>query len=300
MQLKIKKCNNRGLSLVEVLLYIVIGMIVIGYALNAMTAVAKGYVRERSVTGMQASGRDAIGVLGREIATTGFKVYLDTNTITPTGSTQPQMVYTTQVQSGAYLEDFVFPQNIVNAGAYPYPQGTDEYKASIIFGAGPGLTDTLEIFRAKMRDAHNVSAVERIKYYVDNTGASPQLIRELRTLKMNEANFYNNFNQWNDPVRMVLADNVVALQFQFSENSMDFVDDFTGSLAGNRHLVKYIKIQMLVRSNRTQKVTASGQVQEMGDLGNIYLQTGIDPNQFLYRFYEKTVEVPSNGAGVVL
>ncbi len=79
-QIKTPLKSNAGASMVEVMIYMVLGLIVIGYALNSMTTISKGYVRGRTVMKMQKDGRDAVQVMSREIGNTGYKFYIDTIT----------------------------------------------------------------------------------------------------------------------------------------------------------------------------------------------------------------------------
>ncbi len=114
--------NNAGVTIAELMVYIVLGLIVVGYALNAMTDMAKGYTRTRTVMKMQKDGRDAVQVMAREIANTGFKYYIHDTTVAvnsavagsspvsyaskaqtfyTTRPTRLPVVYTTNYQSGS-------------------------------------------------------------------------------------------------------------------------------------------------------------------------------------------------------
>ena len=87
---------------------------------------------------------------------------------------------------------------------------------------------------------------------------------------------------------MIFVEHVKALQFQFSENGRDWVNDPT--LESKRHLMKLIKIQLLVKSSKEFNQMYDVEY-SVGDLDPTLLQNG----KSLFRLYEKIVEIPNNG-----
>lgn len=320
--------KNSGHSLVETMIYMILGIIVIGYALSSMTHISKGYVKSRTVMKMQKDGRDAVQIMAREIGNTGFKYYIDTMTLSIRKETAPgsgtfgdvdEMFYFTRPTRGLLTpietnyEPPLDPASKVQLpgdslwllASYTGPFNDDggdrngfleDSAASFFFWPSSGtLDDNLEIYRARLNGSSDLRDVQRIKYYL----RSDTLFREEWTAQKGTAKGELDFTGytsvpeassaiWNKAVKvdMALIENVRALQFQFSENGRDWDNDPTG----RRHLVKQIKIQLLVASNREfdERYAVSYQV---GDLATI---DGAADGA-IYRLYEKIVEVPNNG-----
>lgn len=291
--MKIK--DNRGVTLVETLLYMIIGLIVIGYALNAMTDLSKSYVQQRTVIGLQSSGRDAIMILGRDISTMGFKYFIDT-----VGSGK----FSTTEIPGTWTGNHCFVGNAIPAGKRA------DSTASFFFNpaTGAAMGDTLEYFKAVMADSFKVATVEAVKYYLK----ADSLMREVTSLT--PKNGAGNPTTWASWVpadynrsTVVNADwgatsspeailtNVVAFQIQFAQKYSDFSAATPPATindpAGSRHLMKYLKISLLVKSSRSQATLFTHRDNMVaGD------KTFTPPNdKFLYRKYEQIVEVPNNG-----
>jgi len=73
--------DKRGVTLVELMIYMALSVVVLMYSFQAMQQMAKSYVYGRELTKLQATGRDAINMISRDLSNTGFKYYLKKDTI---------------------------------------------------------------------------------------------------------------------------------------------------------------------------------------------------------------------------
>ena len=300
-----KLSNNAGVTIAELMIYIVLGLIVVGYALSAMTDMAKGYTRTRTVMKMQKDGRDAIQIMAREIANTGFKYYIHDTTVAvkTTAGTNSQtfyttrptrfpVVYTTNSDAGATQASNP-PKQLVLSSQLNWLRATycgnwNRTETNIIIGEDFGVTlptdtaasfrfrnqagtkksDTLVFYAGVLNPAGNrIQAVHKVVYWLDEATKTIQRKEQMPhapDLNIDSRVADGTDGAWGDassPTTMALIDRVVALQFMFSKDGINWDNDPTKDAAGNdlfeRHLIKMIKIQMVVESDKTQKSNAS-------------------------------------------
>lgn len=331
--------RNNGHSLVETMIYMILGIIVIGYALSSMTHISKGYVKSRTVMKMQKDGRDAVQIMAREIGNTGFKYYIQTEdrevtkdfdgdgTVVSSGGTdnetnvmmthyftrpskEPHSI-TTDFTTATPTVELLDADSLWLLAAYTGPfnddgafrNGFEEDSAASFFfwESNTTLSDTLEIYRSRLSGTNSLRDVQRIKYFL----STDTLFREEWTAQAGTGageldNTYGSVPEasseiWAkaEKINMALIENAKALQFQFSENGRDWKND----PAGRRHLVKQIKIQLLVASNREfderYAVNYDLGVEVAGGTPDVSVSGTADGA--IYRLYEKIVEVPNNG-----
>jgi len=263
-----KKLNNKGTSLVEVLIYLVVSVIVIAYALNAMTSVAKGYVNQRTVVSMQADGEDAIGVMAREIAATGFKMYLSKNV-----DADNKVTYDKE-EEGKVTNESIYLPGLGN----PFPNDSD---ASFLHMNGTH-DDTLEFVYAKMIDAYRLDKIERIRYTLKDD-----------TL-FHRSQEYSGVDDdarddWGIEVNIALIDNVSAVQFEFSIDGVTWVSDVTDI----KHQMNFVKASILIKSKRKLDTQIDHEIIMSDDFTFIE-----NESKSIYRLYQKIIEIPNNGRGI--
>jgi len=197
--------NNAGASMVEVMIYMVIGVIVIGYALNSMGTISTGYVRGRTVMKMQKDGRDAVQAMARDIAGIGNKFYVDAFTasvthdfdvntvpvtqyityyITRPSPTQQDYVSdyttTTHTRSSMGLPDdrnWLFATYCGNLNVANAEVNDPDFSASFIHSDGEPY-DTLTFYQMRMTDPQTPQDIVRIRYYVTVTNGVGTLWRD--------------------------------------------------------------------------------------------------------------------------
>ena len=269
--------NNRGVTLAELMVYLVVATLVIGYSLRAMQDMSVYYVKARQVTKMQSSGRDAISALARTIGNTGFKYYLKKDTVNSSGN--DSVIYTfhpTPTSSDSLFLFASYTSSYID-GSSPLP---NDSAASFIESQG-ATSDTLEIFRLQPLTADSIVAVERIKFFIDN-----DTLWHVSQKCTNYSLAGGNID-WQTPDTLAIIDNAKALQFQYSTNGINWIDDPTSAVIRNN--MKYVKIDLLVISARPSGVNLPD---DTISIGNISV---IKDKKYYYRNYEMVVPIFNNG-----
>jgi len=329
--------NNSGASMVEVMIYMVIALIVIGYALNSMGTISKGYVRSRTVNKMQKDGRDAVQVMAREIGNTGFKFYIDiftadvnTESATSPGTffVVPTTHYFTRPTRSPqiYTRDFDPSNTTTNTAFLPvnttFPVASDDANwlyatyfglfndddatthaindssASFSFVSGANY-DQLTILSATLAGTNNLENIKQITYFV----GTDTLYRVERIALASDLNTATGlpavrrelvwrYDVASKPDTMAILDNVAAMQFLFSPDGT--ASSWINDPEDVRHLQKVIKIQLLVKSDRTVDQNV-GVDHRLGVDGNGNGGVVINDPTTIFRLYEKVVEIPNNG-----
>ncbi len=264
--------NNKGNSLAELMVYMVLGVLVTGFALQAIGHISKNYVHGREVTKMQQSGRDAINVMSRDLANVGFKYYILKTKRTTTPDT---MQYT--IRPTATSPDSLF-RKLCYMGARNTGVGvTADSVASFLHG-NIATYDSIQFVRGNLGTrTDTIISVEKITYRV----VSDVLYR------CSQVNTTLASVTWSTRDSIAIIDNVKGLQFQFSVDGVTWNPNPTATLV--RNTMKYIKVSLLTASDRKSDFGASGKAETVGD-------TTITRNDDrLYRTYEEVVPIPNNG-----
>jgi hypothetical protein len=323
-----KKLKNRsGSTMLEVLIYMFVGLIVIGYALDSIGVISKGYVHTRTVMKMQKDGHDAVQILAREIANTGQKFYMDeiidevrhdldvpgtyededlTMYITRPSATVQSYIKNNETGATVEFDDrnwlyatYCGNMNVNNGELLP------DFSASFIHADGDFANgvffDTLTFYKMEMANATTPADIVRLRYYVTVTNGVGTLFRDELVSDNTELNtpiaipnpvaanwLVKGNNIWGGGVSTVaILENVTALQFLYSQDGVTWINDPTDV----RHLQKMVKIQLLVKSIRD----VAGPVSAPQTLAEG------TPSEFtvstlgLHRLYEKIVQIPNNG-----
>ncbi|MDD5651227.1 MAG: prepilin-type N-terminal cleavage/methylation domain-containing protein [Candidatus Nanoarchaeia archaeon] len=139
--------NQKGLSIIELLICIVIFGIVISLWHKSYADITKSSNRTQQMTKMQIDARDALVVLVREIRNMGCKFYL-----TPNGTK-----FDKHLVSNAFIAD---------SSSFVARQGDP--------------SDTLKIYKAKLSETGEYVRTDSVEFYLD----SNNLIRKLNNQKL--------------------------------------------------------------------------------------------------------------------
>ncbi len=129
--------NRKGVTLIELLVYIVLFSVVSLFVGSQMKQLLGGYTSERRISKLQSESRDVLAMLSREIRNTGLKTYLV--------SSGPG-TFTISTDPGTFLSD---------SSSFIHKEGN------------PG--DTLTIYKLRLNDNGNKVGVDTIRYYLDGT-----------------------------------------------------------------------------------------------------------------------------------
>lgn len=249
--------NESGVTLVELLIYLVFASVVIGLSLEVTTASARSYVRGREVSKVQSNGRYAMAIMARDIMNTGFKMLIDT----AGGSNSFRQLQGTWTGSRVQVSP------------------PSDSAASFYYAAGdPG--DTLEIFKAEMKSSIELDKVIRARYYIDTDHVLWRVTQEFDSTVLVG-------NSWINPDSIAISKNIEALQFRFSYDGVNWYDD----PSGERHNVVAIEVSLLMRTERE----VGGTVPSSYEVGDITFTPPSEDSNYLRRRYVETVEVANNG-----
>ncbi len=248
--------NKSGVTLAELLIYIVFATVVIGYALSTITAMSQSYVRSRETVKLQSSGRNSVLIMSRDFSNLGYKTI-----IVDTGGGETEIQQLPGTWTGA---DIVVTPLLDSSASFLHQSGFPY--------------DTIEIFKAEMISDDALDAIIRVQYVVDSSLTLLRLSRDLDTTD----------NSWGDPDTMEILRNVEALQYRFTTDGINWHDNSTGI----RDQVEEIRIEFLVRSLRTMRMATNKNFVVGGE--QFSTEDSIR-SQFLWRLYQETVEVTNNG-----
>lgn len=142
--------NSRGVTLVELIIYIVIAAIVVALMAVPFRKMVKSTKTEKQESSLQTSSRDALAVMSREIRNTGFKRYI----VGTTGVFDPSIIPNTFVDDDD-SSSFILKQGIRS-------DTLTIYKATLdAFGYSTGGVDTVMYYlkdSSLIRDANDPDA----------------------------------------------------------------------------------------------------------------------------------------------
>jgi len=265
--------SNKGHTIAELIVYMVLGLIVTGFALNAISHMAKNYVHGREITKIQANGRDAINAMSRDLANTGFKYYIEkvgtapaVFNVRPTETSSDSLFLL-----GSYTGRRVHLVGVLPADASFYHWNATPY-------------DSIEVFRCNLATTNSLASVERIKYKVIGT----TLYRVSRTCT-NRTLVSGNIDWTGAYDSTAIVENVQGIQYQFSTDGLDWASHDNPTGDADRHLMKHIKVSLLVSSERDASIGKSTKTETVGSV------SVTRDGQHLYRSYEGVISIPNNG-----
>lgn len=253
--MRMQKLNRYGFTLTELLIYIVLSSILIGFSLSVITTLAENYVNTREATNLQTSSRNVLSLMFRDISNMGYKIVKE---VKDSSFIMRQLPGT---WTGALVDTTL---------------KTDSAASFIIKHGLPN--DTLEIFKADVLDNDSLEGVFRISYVIDTGKILRRISRELDTATL----------VWQNPDSMIVANNVEVLQYRFTTDGVNWHDNPDGM----RDLVRKIRIEILTFGNRDMKTTVD-KTFTIGNV--VFSTADSSRTHKRWRFYRETVEVSNNG-----
>jgi Tfp pilus assembly protein FimT len=261
--------NKKGMTLLELLVYMALAALLLAPVIMLMNTSSKNMARDASNTGLRISGRDLLNIIYDDLKNTGFK--LDPNGF--------NVKY-----AATYLKDTCTDNN------NPVCIEPKDF-SSFIPGDGIGidsLYDTLTVIKGRL-DPNSGEWVkaDTIRYRVN---AEKELLRDSLTI--------------NKVFQRVLARNVAALQFQYSDEEMVYWYDFDGYDSGNqgdldyKTATKYIKVTLVLKDDKRLAATNNQTIMVIdrpNDSPPYKLVIDAPNDQALYERHEIVVPIPNNG-----
>jgi hypothetical protein len=267
--------NNRGHTLAELMIYMIMGLTVAGFSLAAMKQMSRGYVRGREVSKLQYYGRDAINIMARDIVNTGFKYYIhkrDTVIDGPRDSVIYETLPTKTSDDSLFLFGSYISSYVDLAGILPADSAASffEYEGSVC--------DTLEILRSKLARVDSIGSVERTSYFIKN-----DTLFRINRICTNPVLVGGKID-WGTPDTIAIIENAKGLQFQYSKDGYSWVDS-----PSDRSEIKHIRVQLVIRSARSDDISLPTTPLRIGNADIVR-----EPN-YLYRVYEQVITIRNNG-----
>ena len=275
--------NKKGMTLLELLVYMALAALLLAPVIMLMNTSSKNMARDASNTDLRISGRDLLNIIYDDLKNTGFKLKSDF-------SYNDSATYLDTAKHGSPAEIECTDHNKTSDYYCGPGIGTSVViirDSSSFISADGGPTSFYDSLKVKMGKLHPTTGgwegVDTIQYYV-KVSPDNQLIRKKN----------------NEP-EQTLARNVAALQFQYSEDLVDWYDKYDGvNDAADRYAkqwVQYIKVTIVLKDNKrlaavnNQKITVISK--RLWDDYELILDTHND--QALYERHEIVVPIPNNG-----
>ena len=260
--------NKKGYTLLELMLYMTMAVMIIGFSMNMIGITQKQYGHQRSMTRLQGEGRNAIYIIAADLQNTGLKYFLD--------EVSTDVFELKKIDGVITHKD----SSVAEGSRDPSP-GTGDASLYIGNQEAEGDFDSIEVFKGILDEDGDFERVLRVKYAVRGS--------TLMRYEMQAPGTNYEVTSWNPLPKAdstIIAENVEALQFEYSENKIDFNDAPT-----DKQNIKAIKITLLIRTKRTVSQKAAESSYQITTGGNTVDVTG----NFLRRLYTETVEVANNG-----
>jgi len=300
--MEIKKKNNSGATLIELMVYMIVGLIVITAAFQSIARGTRGYQHGRQVSRVQGDARTGVATIARDIASMGFKTHIEMdNNVTP-----PRPV--------ARISDFGYTDiagivGTANVATPPLPesQAAFFFRPSIAGVDGAtGFGDTLEFFRIRVNPAGTLEARERIVYFLDET--RNQIVRSLQIWTPSAVTGNPVIpGAWGAATETVIVSNAVAMKFRLGRDGTWTWPATTtppapadawitsnlpgGMIPPARNQVRHVEVSILVRAETESNAPHGVGIYNVGDIS--YTPPPAFNNR-IHRLYRQTVEVPNN------
>jgi len=276
--MKNKNMKNAGTTLVELMVYMIVGLIVITATFKVLSKATNGYIHARAVSKAQYNARDGLIAMARDIASMGYKVYF---------------IYETENAAKRKVDNVGATRDPNIVGPTKANQDDEEGDAAFFFSDGGNeKSDTLEFFRIRVNDKGERIAREWIKYFLNED--EKEVVRQLRVLKKEPTEFKEE--NWEEVATTTIASNVVALNFRFSKNGVSGEENWvSGFNETKRSAVRHVEAAILVKAHKSEKGRYGASQYKVGD--RTYTTPDTD-HGLVHRIYTQTVEVPNNAQGL--
>ncbi|MCL2844281.1 MAG: prepilin-type N-terminal cleavage/methylation domain-containing protein [Chitinivibrionia bacterium] len=310
--------NNSGATLVELMVYMVVGLIVITAAFQSIARGTRGYQHGRQVSRVQGDARTGVAVIARDIATMGFKTHFITVNNAPPVATISDFGYTdvNEIVGAARIVPLTAADSQSQAAFFFHPNQRltlpipDTLPLIPPMAASPNnVGDMLEFFRIRVDNTGELQTRERVIYFLDET--SNEIVRALFTWTPTTPLVGILPGNWIRTDETVIVSNAVALKFRlgrrgiFDQTSPAWNAAQDNWISSNppippttrRDQVRHVEVSILVRAETSSNAPHGVGQYMAGDTPILVNNTTDAAGEFrnhIHRLYRQTVEVPSN------
>jgi len=301
--------NKKGMTLVEVLVYIVLAGMLLAPVIMLVQNSSVSMARDASNTNLRMSGREILNIIYDDLKNTGYKLNPKLNTF----EADTAVSYVNLNDYHQYVAACTASSHPASTSYGPCPPrlgsrlgtGIDsvingKFDISSFMPANKFNGDYYDKLTVRMgrlkADGAWADTIDTVTYFVDNNKE-----KELKRTIQGKSN-----KTPNKPDTMTLARNVAALKFRYSEDLVDWYDRFDHSNTthvSTKGYVQYIKVIIVTKDNK--KLAPSNPAKPItlinsGDAVTGYY-TGALPlmvtptDASLYERHEVVVPIPNNG-----
>jgi len=281
--------NKKGMTLVEVLVYIVLAGMLLAPVIMLMQNSSVNMARDASNVNLRMSGRELLNIIYDDLRNTGYKLSPSTfkadTTVSYVNLNDFHLNYVAACTAASH------PASIPNYGPCPARLGTGgdaitgKFDVSSFMPAnkiGGDFYDKLTVRMGRLNKLGAWDGIDTISYYVDDTTANggKVLTREIK---------YNG-----NVKKMTLARNVEALKFRYSDDFVTWYDTFTSSVddISLKGYIQYIKVIIVTKDPKKLSATKTTTVKLIDGSPGLDL---VRNDQALYERHEIVIPVPNNG-----
>jgi len=288
--------NKKGMTLVEVLVYIVLAGMLLAPVIMLMQNSSVSMARDASNVNLRMSGRELLNIIYDDLRNTGYK--LKPNTFNFDDTTVSYVNLNDFHKYVAACTAATHPSSTIYGPCRPPRFGTrigtgddtisGKFDVSSFMPTnnvgGNKFYDLLTVRMGKLSPTGNWQGIDTITYYVDKDTLKRRIDGITNTAKPN-------------PSTIKLASNVEALKFRYSEDLLDWYDTFTNNDFGRylKGYVQYIKVIIVTKDPKklsASKTTTITLIEPEGsNPGLIFTKN----DQALYERHEIVIPIPNNG-----
>jgi len=280
------KRSISGMTLLELIVYIALAGLLLAPVVMLMNKSSVNMARDTKSLELRVSGRDILDIMYSDIKNTGFKIRSLT-------------------AAGVHIDSLaVYRCNQNNNNTPSVCAGNPHDTSSFRHTRNIGAYDTLEIIRGVRTAAGAWDYAEKVRYRVNT--ADSTLVREIISQTR------RNVAASNAPVAVnplignqttILAHNVEALKFEYSQDMNTWRNDLTGTTEpnlSNKARMKYIRVTIALKDNKrlspAAKTTPDTLVRaSVGTPQTSFISTLPASQRTLREIHQIVIPVPNNG-----
>jgi type II secretory pathway pseudopilin PulG len=282
--------NIKGMTLVELIVYIALAALLLAPLVMLFQKSSQSMARGAVSTDLRMSGREILSIMYDDMRNLGFK--LESMTAGPGPKISDHVMVNPTNPTGP--DPTVDPTGAAAAAAQRDSSSFISFEALTggdIMAGSRGAYDSLIFRKGVLNNNGEWNGYDIVKYAVRNVSTDKNLIREIDSVRLSPAS--------SGTATQTLAQGVDALQFQYSPNSLDWVNGYTettpinAATATAKKSVEYIKIYLILRNDK--QVGATQTAPSIEDIGSTDVKLNQVNLPIMRERYEIVVPVPNNG-----
>lgn len=230
--MKYKVCRQAGFSLVELMISLVLGLIIVGGAVNAFISSKQTYTLQEAMSRVQESGRFALDLMAKDLRLAGLS------------DTQPSNPPVVGYKKGESSLPTVIISGITSASVYI--RRHDRITGDIAFYVAPdGTTGIPTLYRGNQPMVEGIEDI-RLEYGLDTDQDD-----QVDTFETD----VDAVGDWDDLIAVRIAVLAASGQGQVVDQRMTLPADFGGTVAADNRYYQAYRMTVTLRNVRLDKPT---------------------------------------------